>query len=77
MKRTNIHIANIIKEFGMEPTMADVSNYCYKHYSSITGLSTSRRDHEGMFPEEMLEIVSWFESHFGYEYTEFESHFGN
>jgi predicted nucleotide-binding protein (sugar kinase/HSP70/actin superfamily) len=76
MKKINNHIANIIKEYGVEPNMAQVSNYCYKHYNSITGLPTANRDNEGMFPEEILEIVAWFESHYGYEYIDFECNYG-
>jgi len=77
MKKINEHVANIIKEYGLEPNMAQVSNYCHKHYSSITGLPTARRDDEGYFPEQILEIAAWFESHYGYEYIDFEVNYGN
>ena len=76
MKKTNIHIAKIIKEFGIEPTAKNVSYYCYNHYKSITGFSLKSYANQDYFPEEVLEIFSWFDSHYGYDFMVINSYWG-
>lgn len=77
MKKTNIHIANIIKKYGNEPTAENVADYCYIHYKSITGYATHVRDQEGHFPGEVCEIFNWFGTHFNYEFDLINSYWGN
>ena len=77
MKKPNIHVANIIKEYGLTPDSKDIADYCYIHYKSITGLATDGRNKEGEFPDEIAIIFEWFESHFGYDFMVINNYWGN
>ena len=78
MKRTAQDVvANIIRQYGLEPTMQDVASYVYEHYNEVTGMKKSERDAEGWFPEEVLAVTSWFEKHYGHSFDDFQASYGN
>jgi hypothetical protein len=60
MDRANIHIKNIIDEYGTNPSDDDVVGYCWDNYEEITGFDDEDKYEEMHFPDEILEITQRF-----------------
>jgi hypothetical protein len=53
-------IKEITKELGKNPDADDVSYWCYANYADITGEEQDVRDEEMDFPEDIYEIIEFF-----------------
>jgi hypothetical protein len=55
------------KALGQNPSPEKVANYVWSNWQKITGLSNSKRNEEGHFPEEVQAILKYYKI----DYTDF------